>query len=168
MRWRRRPLLRFATFLIRKLTGAIDPIDSVHTLDRAIDSIDSVRTLPAPNAAGKTRAPAPQAEMTMVDGSPVTADHREIQSDGMQKGYVVLSQEERDKGFVRPVRRSYVHDTCGAVTTMSVALAETCARDPKFYGGMFCATCKTHFPVAEFVWDGTGPGFSNPPERVGS
>lgn len=50
---------------------------------------------------------------TLTDGSPVTADHREIIEGGpragQQKGYVVLSDEERAKGFVRPVRRSYVH-----------------------------------------------------------
>lgn len=47
---------------------------------------------------------------TLTDGSPVTPEHREIEpATGMQKGYVVLSQEERAKGFVRPVRRKYVH-----------------------------------------------------------
>jgi hypothetical protein len=47
---------------------------------------------------------------TLTDGSPVTPDHREINpATGMQKGYVVLSAEERVKGFVRPVRVSYVH-----------------------------------------------------------
>jgi hypothetical protein len=47
---------------------------------------------------------------TLVDGSPVTEDHREISPDtGMQKDYVVLSEEERHKGFVRPVRLSYTH-----------------------------------------------------------
>lgn len=46
----------------------------------------------------------------LTDGSPVTADHREINpATGMQKGYVVLSAGERAKGFVRPVRRSYKH-----------------------------------------------------------
>lgn len=77
---------------------------------------------------------------------------------GMQNAYVVLSEEERAKGFVRPVRRSYVHEKCGAVTTMGQALAETYARDPQFYGGTFCVACKSHFPVGpegEFVWAGT-------------
>ncbi len=46
----------------------------------------------------------------MLDGSPVTEDHREIDPEtGMQKGYVVLSDEDRAKGFVRPVRKVYVH-----------------------------------------------------------
>lgn len=46
----------------------------------------------------------------MADGSPVTDDHREIDpKTGMQKGYVVLSAEERSKGYVRPVRSTYIH-----------------------------------------------------------
>ena len=48
---------------------------------------------------------------TLTDGSPVTPEHRDIIEDGPRKGqqkaYVVLSDEERAKGFVRPVRRSY-------------------------------------------------------------
>jgi hypothetical protein len=96
---------------------------------------------------------------TLTDGSPVTPDHREIDPrTGMQKAYVVLSAEERAKGFVEPVRRSYRHQKCGVVTTMGQALAETYAREPEFYSGTFCAGCGTHFPVGEdgeFVWDGT-------------
>lgn len=77
---------------------------------------------------------------------------------GMHTSYWVLSVAERSKGFVRPVRRSYRHLTCGSVTTMGPALAETCARDPKFYGATMCVSCKGHYPVGdggEFVWDGT-------------
>ena len=96
---------------------------------------------------------------TLTDGSPVTPDHREINpATGQQKAYVVLSAEERAKGFIEPVRRSYVHAKCGSVTTMGQALAETYARDPFFYSGTFCATCRDHFPVGEngeFTWDGT-------------
>jgi hypothetical protein len=93
---------------------------------------------------------------TLTDGSPVTEDHREIDpATGMQKGYVVLCDKERAKGFVRPVRRSYRHLKCNAVTTMGLALAETYARDPTFYGGTFCCVCHTHFPLDEFVWEGT-------------
>src|ERR1019366_583939 len=46
---------------------------------------------------------------TLTDGSPVTDDHRELKENGQQKAYVVLSEEERAKGFVRPVRRTYKH-----------------------------------------------------------
>lgn len=97
--------------------------------------------------------------ITLTDGSSVTPDHRDINPEtGMQKGYVVLSDEERAKGFIRPVRKSYVHLSCGGVTTMGLALAETYAREPGFYNGTYCAVCCTHFPVGEageFVWDGT-------------
>lgn len=97
---------------------------------------------------------------TLTDGSPVTDDHREIIDTGpragQQKAYVVLSDDERAKGFVRPVRRSYVHDKCGTMTTMGQSIAETYARDPYFYGGTFCCGCGAHFPVGEggeFTWD---------------
>ncbi|WP_213308217.1 hypothetical protein [Paraburkholderia sacchari] len=129
----------------------------------------------------------------------------QIRPNGHQESYLVLSEEERAKGFVRPVRRSYRHvgqqpkhplrdltpeeharydrfgyvkfeahpdsgsgvtgrfwtqaqledRSCGSVTTMGLALAETYARSPKFYGGTFCCGCNRHFPVAEFVWEGT-------------
>ena len=65
-------------------------------------------------------------------------------------------EEERAKGYVRPVRTKYIHK-CGAETVMAEALAETYARDPKFYGGTFCVGCGDHFPVAEFVWSDTDP-----------
>ena len=85
------------------------------------------------------------------------------------KKYLVLSEEERAKGFVRPVRRAYRHvgsqgdrhpalqdpntNGCGAVTTMSMAIAETYAREPKFYGYTYCVYCQKHLPVGEFVWE---------------
>lgn len=50
------------------------------------------------------------AEVTLTNGDPVTPEHRELDpTTGQQKGYVVLSAEERAKGFIRPVRRAYVH-----------------------------------------------------------
>ena len=99
-------------------------------------------------------------DITLTDGSPVPEDgsHRKIKDNGQQQGYVVLSDGERAKGFVRPVRRSYVHDKCGVLTTMSLALAETYANNPYFYSGTFCAGCRAHFPVGEdgeFTWDGS-------------
>jgi hypothetical protein len=124
-----------------------------------------------------------------------------------QEVYLVLSEEERAKGFVRPVRQSYVHvgppgpryplrdltdeqserysqygyvkfeaypdggpitgnywtqarldavgKGCGTKTTMGLAIAETYARDPKFYGSTYCVECRKHRPVAEFRWDGS-------------
>lgn len=69
--------------------------------------------------------------------------------------YLVLSEVERRRGFVRPVRTSYRHSECGAVTSMSTALAETYAANPNFYGATYCVNCRMHRPVSEFVWDGT-------------
>lgn len=80
-----------------------------------------------------------------VDAAP-TAQH---------DAYLVLSEEDRAKGFVRPVRRSYIHSVCGTVTRMSLPLAETYARDPKFYGATYCVGCGAHLAVSEFRWDGT-------------
>lgn len=160
----------------------------------------------------------------MSDEKPATTTTRgdmakeeavEIDPDtGMQRAYIILTEEERAKGFVRPVRYSYRHvgmrptyqtrplteeekerflekligyvayekypedsgisgrfwtqaqldSGCGQVTTMGQALAETCARDPSFYGATFCATCREHYavgPKGEFVWEGTS-------ERVGT
>ena len=126
------------------------------------------------------------------------------------KKYLVLSDEERHKGFVRPYRDTYRHvgikgptyplsdlteeqkkmvegtdwtkyekypdgssalgrywsqkeldqvgKGCNTVTTMGIALAETYAREPGFYGATYCVRCKMHRPVGEdgeFVWEGT-------------
>jgi hypothetical protein len=74
--------------------------------------------------------------------------------------YLVLSDEERARGFVRPFRSVYLHETCGVETRMSQAIAETYARDPHFYGATYCIACRKHLPVGadgEFVWvDGIG------------
>lgn len=84
---------------------------------------------------------------------------KQIRPDGMQETYLVLSEEERAKGFVRPVRTSYTHLACRTSTHMGLALSETYASDPKFYGGTFCCFCGKHFRLtdaegnAAFVWD---------------
>lgn len=82
------------------------------------------------------------------------------------EAYLVLSEEERAAGFVRPVRLSYKHAVpdCGAVTTMARSIAETYARQPSFYGATYCCACRMHLPVGpngEFIWVDGG-------ERVGS
>ena len=78
---------------------------------------------------------------------------------GQQETYLVLSEEERARGYVRPVRYKYLHIKCGTVTSMGKALAETYARNPKFYSGTFCCHCGTHFNLGPpwnpaFLWDG--------------
>ena len=69
-----------------------------------------------------------------------------------RKAYLVLSDEERAAGFVRPVRVTYIHKTCDTTTTMNHAIAETYARDPSFYGATYCCFCKMHLPVSQFRW----------------
>ena len=122
--------------------------------------------------------------------------------------YLVLSEEERARGFTRPLYRAYIHrgtqgprfpvrdltdgeqeryaacgyvgyeeyplddhpvtgrvwtqaqldnagKGCGTVTTMGLALCETYARDPSFYGATYCVGCRLHRPVGkhgEFTW----------------
>lgn len=126
--------------------------------------------------------------------------------DGQNEAYIVLSEEERAKGFIRPLRTGYIHkgqqpenplqdltdkqkerhldrkyvkfeeypkgarhasavgrfwtqeqldSGCNSLTTMGKDLAETYAREPGFYGSTFCCGCGKHFPVGQFVWDGT-------------
>jgi hypothetical protein len=95
----------------------------------------------------------------LTDGSPVPEDlsHTQLRPDGQQKDYIVLSAEERAKGFVKPVRRSYVHKVCGSVTTMGRSLAETYARNPYFYSGTFCCHCAAHFDLDQFEWEDGEP-----------
>lgn len=98
---------------------------------------------------------------------PFSPEHRQLKPNGQQRDYVILSEDERKRGFVRPVRRTYVHKKCGVATTMGLALAETYARDPNFYSGTFCCGCGTHFNLVadddvddyQFTWnDGSGVG----------
>lgn len=105
-------------------------------------------------------------DQMLSGGGQVPADdsHKEINPrTGQQKGYIVLTPEERAKGFVKPVRRSYIHEKCDSLTTMSVDLAETYARDPEFYSGTFCCVCRNHFPLYQFHWPDGEP--MNPSEQ---
>lgn len=83
---------------------------------------------------------------------------RKIKPNGQQESYLVLSAEERSKGFVMPVRQSYRHLKCRQDTTMSRDIAETYARNPKFYSGTFCSACHKHYDLVDangfraFVW----------------
>lgn len=74
----------------------------------------------------------------------------------MADKYLVLPKAERQQGFLRSVRRTYIHQVCGAATTMGQAIAETYARNPQFYGSTWCVVCSKHRPVGpdgEFVWE---------------
>ena len=103
--------------------------------------------------------PVDRSKQELTDGSPVPEDrsHTRNRGDGQQVGYIVLSEEERRKGFVKPLRRSYTHDKCRTLTTMGRSLCETYARDPHFYSGTFCCGCGAHFPLSEFHWEDGEP-----------
>lgn len=85
---------------------------------------------------------------------------KEVRPDGQQECYLILSEEERAKGFVRPVREEYIHIKCGGRTTMARSIAETFARDNHFYGATYCVNCGQHFPLRDalgvyaFQWVG--------------
>ena len=113
-------------------------------------------------------------KMCTTSGRPVDVVRAEqTESIGQHKDYIVLCPDERAKGYVRPYRDKYIHvgeggfeidpnnpakhgrtnGACGALTRMGTAIAETYARDPKFYGSTFCVGCNRHLPVAEFKWE---------------
>lgn len=78
--------------------------------------------------------------------------------------FVMCDDEMAKKGFVRPVRLSYVHEKCGGVTSMPQAIAETYACNPDYYGQTFCCHCGDYFLVGadgEFLWKDTN-------EKVGT
>lgn len=70
------------------------------------------------------------------------------------------SEEERQRGFKRPVRRKYIHaDKCGATTDLGPTVAETFARNPGFYEWGFCIACVRRYAIEEFTWpDGSRVG----------
>jgi hypothetical protein len=85
-----------------------------------------------------------------------TPDYRDIDPEtGQQLDYEILTKDAQASGRVRPYRDAYIHSSCGGLTKMAAEIAETYACDPTFYTGTFCVHCKKHFPLAEFVWDGT-------------
>jgi len=147
------------TKLRAQLASARKALERIEKSDRrwvspyAMDAYDIIERAPS----GNVLVHGPEGRIARDALLSLTPDHREIQPSGMQKGYVVLSAEERARGFVQPVRRTYVHKKCGVATTMGLALAETYARDPKFYTGTYCVGCRTHFtfgqPDGEFTWD---------------
>lgn len=113
-------------------------------------------------------------ETCSTSGRPVDVVRSEqTETEGQYKDYIVLCPDERAKGFIRPLRNKYIHvgvggsetdpnnptkhgrkeNGCGVLTRMGSALAETYARDPKFYSGTFCCGCNEHLPVNEFVWE---------------
>lgn len=101
--------------------------------------------------------PVDRSKLCTTNGEPVEDVRRnQTEPTGQHKGYIVLCEDERKKGFVRPYRCAYKHAACGTTTTMGTALSETYARDPSFYSHTFCVFCNAHFPVDQFVWTPDG------------
>lgn len=96
--------------------------------------------------------PVDRAQTTLTDGSPVTDDHRELKENGLQKGYVVLSAEERARGFIRPVRRSYVHVGRPAPKSLRDLTAEEHERYDQYGYVKFEPYGPEHSPVVGRYW----------------
>lgn len=73
--------------------------------------------------------------------------------------YYAAFEEYPDDGSAKVGRfwtqREIDNNGCKTITTMDRSIAETYAREPKFYGKTFCSHCGVHLPVEEFVWHGT-------------
>ena len=92
-------------------------------------------------------------KLCTTSGEPVAKVRAEqTEPAGQHKAYIVLCDEEREKGFIKPYRESYLHRVCGMETRMGRAIAETYARDPYFYSATFCVTCNAHKLLSEFSW----------------
>ncbi len=74
-----------------------------------------------------------------------------------QAVYLVLSDDEIAKGYVKPYRTGYTHKTCGGITTMGHRLSATYARNPWFYGSTYCVKCAMHRRLSEFTWEDGEP-----------
>ena len=59
--------------------------------------------------------------------------------------------------FWTEAQLSSLREPCKRVTTMGLALSETYATDPWFYGATYCVHCKMHRPLAEFSWEDGEP-----------
>lgn len=184
----RQDLIRAAALIVAE----IDKIDRIEERER-IKNVPPVDRSNAESTKGESRIGHEHEHSPVPDPS--------VKTNGQHPEYWVLSEEERAKGFLRPVRCSYIHtgvipehptrlltkeekelsvgrdyvcfmpnpgsskvgrfftaakiNGCNTKTTMTRAIAETYARDPSFYGSTFCCKCNAHFPVEEFVWDGT-------------
>jgi hypothetical protein len=118
-----------------------EEIKDAYERQRVVDAIDP---------------PVDRTQVTTTSGEPADlVRNRQVAqgTDGQYDSYIVLNEQERAKGFVRPLRRSYKHLKCGGFTGMKRELMETYARDPGFYQYTFCMQCNGHYPVTELVWE---------------
>lgn len=70
-------------------------------------------------------------------------------------GECVKTTYFKDVNIIRGLGVYNKLNECDHITQVTKPIAETLARDPKFYKELFCAHCKEHKNVNEFVWLGT-------------
>ena len=68
--------------------------------------------------------------------------------DGSFKGSTYVTQKEFDAW-----KNGEFIGGCGTKTLIAREIAETYARNPKFYGATWCMGCGKHIQVTEFIWD---------------
>ena len=81
------------------------------TIRRQVIDISAMRAMAAERSKPAEVPPVDRTARELVSGAAVPEDqsHTALKPNGQQQDYIVLSAEERAKGFVRPVRRSYQH-----------------------------------------------------------
>lgn len=72
------------------------------------------------------------AKRCTTSGQPWTEGSRELKPNGQQKDYIILCEEERKRGFVRPVRTSYRHVGPTPPTSLRDLTPEEQSRYAKF------------------------------------
>ncbi len=85
-----------------------------HDLAEIVRLAETVIDPKAPASVPLVQAPPPPVDrdaVTTLHGTPVekVREQHAAQPTGMHSDYIVLTEEERRRGFVRPVRRSYKH-----------------------------------------------------------
>jgi len=95
-----------------KVLGLVILTDTVQKIAYVMDprtrTIECVREIEFEIIEPAPPPPVDRTKVQTIGGTPI-GQHKELKENGQQKDYIVLSEEERKKGFVRPVRRSYKH-----------------------------------------------------------
>ena len=85
------------------------------------------------------------------------AAHLEKLPDGQQRDHITLREDERFDGELAGVPTGYVHERCGAATSMPDEIVRSYLADPFLYSNRtFCTGCGNYVPHAECRWIDTG------------
>lgn len=84
-------------------------------------------------------------------------DYGDLKPNGQYQRYPssVRVKEDGTPDCVQPIRDTYRHLKCGAVTTMrgSDLCLTYATTGVSYYGSTFCVGCRDHLPLSEFVWE---------------